>query len=159
ALPVGQNSPQKAPYGLYAEQFSGSSFTSPRAFNRRTWIYRIRPSITHKPFKQVSTGWLRSGPFEEAPPTPDQLRWDPLPLPAEPTDFINGLITMAGNGSPGAQAGAGIHIYAATASMRNRFFYNADGEMLIVPERGRLALHTELGVMAVAPGEICLLPR
>ncbi len=159
ALPVGQNSPQKAPYGLYAEQFSGSSFTAPRAFNRRTWTYRIRPSVTHKPFVRVSNGLLRSGPFDEAAPTPNQLRWDPLPMPAEPTDFIDGLITMAGNGSPGAQLGTGIHIYTATASMRDRFFYNADGEMLIAPERGRLAIHTELGALDLAPGEICVMAR
>jgi len=159
ALPQGQNSPQRAPFGLYAEQFSGTAFTAPRATNRRTWTYRIRPSVTHKPFKQISNGLLRSGPFDEAPPTPNQLRWDPLPLPTEPTDFVDGLITMAGNGSPAAQSGAGIHIYAANAAMRDRFFYNADGEMLVVPERGRLVIHTELGGLDSKPGEICVLPR
>ncbi len=159
ALPQGQNSPQKAPYGLYVEQFSGTAFTAPRGMNRRTWTYRVRPSVTHQPFKQISQGLLRSGPFDEVPPAPNQLRWDPLTLPAEPKDFVEGLITMAGNGSPAAQAGAGIHIYAATASMRNRFFHNADGEMLIVPQQGRLHIYTELGVLEVAPGEMCVLPR
>jgi homogentisate 1,2-dioxygenase len=162
ALPVGQNSPQKAPYGLYAEQFSGSSFTSPRAINRRTWTYRIRPSVTHKPFRQIPNGQkalLRSSPFDETPVTPNQLRWDPLPMPSTPTDFIDGLITMAGCGDLAAQTGAGIHIYACTASMRDKFLYIADGEMLVAPERGRLLIHTELGVLDVAPGEICVLPR
>src|SRR5262249_28796226 len=93
------------------------------------------------------------------PGTPNQLRWDPLPLPTKPTDFIDGLITMAGNGDLAANVGAGIHIYAANDSMRDRFFYNADGEMLITPERGRLMIHTELGVLEVSPGEICVLPR
>ncbi len=159
ALPQGQNSPQRAPFGLYAEQFSGTAFTAPRATNCRTWTYRIRPSVTHKPFRQISNGLLRSGPFDETPPPPNQLRWDPLPLPTEPTDFVEGLITMAGNGSPAAQSGAGIHIYAANAAMRDRFFYNADGEMLVVPERGRLMIHTELGGLDAKPGEICVLPR
>jgi homogentisate 1,2-dioxygenase len=159
ALPVGQNSPQKAPFGLYAEQFSGSPFSAPRAMNRRTWLYRIRPSVLHKPFRQISNNLIRSAPFNETPSTPNQLRWDPLPLPKRPTDFIDGLTTMGGNGDVGASAGAGIHIYATNSPMRDRFFYNADGEMLIVPERGRLLIHTELGRLEVAPGEICVLPR
>lgn len=159
ALPQGQNSPQRAPLGLYAEQLSGTAFTAPRDVNRRTWTYRIRPSATHKSFRQISNNLLRSSPFNEAPATPNQLRWDPLPPPTEPTDFIDGLITMAGNGDLSAQAGAGIHIYAANDSMRDRFFYNADGEMLIVPQLGRLLIHTELGALDVAPGEICVLQR
>jgi len=159
ALPQGQNSPQRAPLGLYAEQFNGTAFTAPRATNRRTWTYRIRPSVTHQPFKQIQNGLLRSGPFEEAPSTPNQLRWNPLPLPTEPKDFIDGLITIAGNGSPALQSGTGIHIYTATASMRDRFFYNADGELLIVPQQGLLAIATELGMLAVQPGEMCVLPR
>jgi homogentisate 1,2-dioxygenase len=159
ALPVGQNSPQKPPFGLYAEQFNGSPFSAPRATNRRSWLYRIRPSVLHKPFRQISHGLIRTGPFNEVPSTPNQLRWDPLPLPKRPTDFIDGLMTMGGNGDVGASAGAGIHIYAANAPMRDRFFYNADGEMLIVPERGGLLIHTELGKLEVAPGEICVLQR
>jgi homogentisate 1,2-dioxygenase len=160
ALPVGQNSPQRAPFGLYAEQFSGSPFTAPRTLNRRSWLYRIRPSVLHKPFKQIDHGLLRTAPVRETQClTPNQLRWDPLPLPKKPTDFVAGLMTMAGNGDAGASAGAAIHIYAANTPMRDRFFYNADGEMLIVPERGRLLIQTELGILEVAPGEICALPR
>ncbi len=152
-LPQGQNSPQKVSYGLYAEQLSGTAFTVPRNANRRSWLYRIRPSVQHKPFKQIPNGLLRSGPFSEATPTPNQLRWNPLPIPAEPTDFVDGLITIAGND------GIGIHIYAANRSMQDRFFYNADGELLVVPQLGRLRFHTELGVLEVTPGEICVVPR
>jgi homogentisate 1,2-dioxygenase len=160
ALPVGQNSPQRAPFGLYAEQFSGSPFTAPRTLNRRSWLYRIRPSVLHKPFKQIDHGLLRTAPVRETQSlTPNQLRWDPLPLPQKPTDFVAGLMTMAGNGDAGASTGAAIHIYAANTPMRDRFFYNADGEMLIVPERGRLLVQTELGILEVSPGEICALPR
>ncbi len=159
ALPQGQNSPQRAPLGLYAEQFSGTAFTAPRAANRRAWTYRIRPSVAHKPFRQITNNLLRSSPFNEATATLNQLRWDPLPLPTEPTDFIDGLMTMAGNGDLSVNAGAGIHIYAVNDSMRDRFFYNADGEMLIAPQLGRLLIRTELGALDVAPGEICILPR
>ncbi len=159
ALPQGQNSPQKAPLGLYTEQFSGTSFTAPRAVNRRTWTYRIRPSVTHKPYQEISAGLIRSGPFTEVPTPPNQLRWDPLPLPEKPTDFVDGLITLGGNGDPAMHAGVAIHLYAATASMADRYFYSADGEFLLVPQLGKLAIHTELGVLHVAPGEIAVLPR
>jgi homogentisate 1,2-dioxygenase len=159
ALPEGQNAPQKAPYGLYTEQFSGTPFTAPRAANRRTWCYRIRPSVTHKPFSEIPVRLLRSGPFLEAPTPPNQLRWDPLPFPAEPTDFVDAIVTLGGNGDPAMQSGVAIHVYAADAPMRNRFFYNADGEMMLVPQQGKLLLSTELGVLEAAPGEICVLPR
>jgi homogentisate 1,2-dioxygenase len=159
ALPEGQNSPQRAPLGLYTEQLSGSAFTAPRAANRRTWTYRIRPSVTHKPFEEIPSGLIRSGPFVEVPTPPNQMRWDPLPLPAEPTDFVEGLVTLGGNGDPAMQTGLAIHLYAANRSMEGRYFYTADGELLIVPQAGRLILHTELGVLEIAPGEIGLVPR
>jgi homogentisate 1,2-dioxygenase len=162
ALPVGQNAPQRSKLGLYTEQFSGTSFTAPRAVNRRTWTYRIRPSVTHKPYgtyEGASTSLLRSGPFTEVNTSPNQMRWDPAPIPETETDFVDGVITMGGNGDPAMQAGVAIHIYAANASMRKRFFYNADGEMLLIPQEGALTLATELGVLAVAPGEIAVIPR
>jgi homogentisate 1,2-dioxygenase len=159
ALPRGQNSPQHHPLGLYAEQFSGTPFTAPRAANRRTWLYRIRPSVTHQPFQEMPQGRIRSGPFDEVPPTPNQLRWDPLPIPEGPTDFVDGIVTMAGNGDPALQTGVGVHIYAANTSMQDRFFYDADGELLIVPQLGNLSLFSELGILAVGPGEICVIPR
>jgi homogentisate 1,2-dioxygenase len=158
ALPVGQNSPQRAPYGLYAEQLSGTAFTAPRAANRRSWLYRIRPSAVHEPFRMIGNGGIESR-FDTTPTPPNQLRWDPLPIPQEPTDFIDGLVTMAGNGDPAAMTGCGIHMYVANRSMVGRFFYNADGELLIVPQQGRLDLATELGRLIVEPQEIAVIPR
>ena len=159
ALPVGRNSPQKVAYGLYAEQISGTPFTAPRKENQRNWFYRIRPSVVHKPFHEIDSGLLRSGPFDEVPPTPSQMRWNPLPIPSEPTDFVDGLVTMAGNGDPGTQIGLAIHLYAANRSMEDRFFYNADGEMLIVPQLGTLTIHTECGILDVPPLHIGVIPR
>ncbi len=159
ALPKGQNSPQKHPLNLYAEQFSGTAFTAPRSSNRRTWCYRIKPSTVHKPYVEIPNSLLRSWPSAEARTTPNQLRWDPLPIPAEKTDFVSGLTTMGGNGNAALQTGVAIHIYCANASMDRRFFWNADGEMLIVPQQGRLLFFTELGRIELAPGEICLIPR
>lgn len=158
ALPVGQNSPQRPPYGLYAEQLSGTAFTAPRHANRRTWLYRIRPAAQHRPFKRIEDGWLTSE-FSQVDAPPNQLRWDPLPLPTRPTDFVQGLVTFAGNGDPHAQSGTGIHLYAANRSMTDRVFYNADGEMLIVPQQGRLRFATELGLIDAEPQEIVVIPR
>src|SRR5580692_1775907 len=110
-LPRGQNSPQKVAHGLYTEQLSGTAFTAPRGINRRTWLYRMRPSVAHKPFEPILQRSLRSAPFDEVPTPPNQLRWMPIPIPAEPTDFIDGLITMAGNGNTHTHSGVAIHIY------------------------------------------------
>src|SRR5512142_2016553 len=159
ALPVGRNAPQRAPYGLYAEQLSGTAFTAPRHANRRSWLYRIRPAVLHGAFEPLAQPLLATAPFAETNTSPNQLRWDPFPLPDAPTDFVEGLATIAGNGDAAAQAGIGIHVYACNRAMRERFFYDADGELLIVPERGSLRLATELGILDVAPGEIALLPR
>jgi len=159
ALPAGQNAPQSHPLGLYTEQFSGTPFTAPRATNRRTWTYRIRPSVTHRPYEEIPMGLIRSGPFNETSTTPNQLRWDPLPLPEQNTDFLDGIVTLGGNGDPALQIGVAIHLYAANTSMDGRFFSNADGELLIVPQLGALRLATELGILEVTPGEICVIPR
>jgi homogentisate 1,2-dioxygenase len=159
ALPVGQNSPQRAPHGLYTEQMSGTPFTAPRATNRRSWLYRIRPSVMHKPFQPAERRMLRSTPFDEVQTPPNQMRWDPIDVPAEPTDFVEGLVTIAGNGDASAHSGVAIHLYAANQSMEKRVFYNADGEMLIVPQEGRLVFHTEFGRIGVTPGEICVIQR
>ena len=158
ALPVGRNSPQKCPYGLYAEQFSGTAFTAPRSANRRSWLYRIRPGVMHRPFEQMANGRLVSR-FDEIATPPHQLRWDPLPIPTEPTDFVAGIVTMAGNGDLAAHDGCGIHLYTANRSMSDRYFYNADGEMLIVLQQGRLRFATELGVIEAEPHEIVVIPR
>ena len=158
ALPRGRNSPQRCPYGLYAEQFSGTAFTAPRHANRRSWLYRIRPSVAHGPFEP-----LAGDPFADAasaaPPSPAQLRWDPLPMPSAATDFVAGLVPMAHTGSPEAQTGCGIHLYAANRSMQGRFFYSADGEWLIVPQLGALVIDTELGRLEIEPQQIAVIPR
>ncbi len=161
ALPVGQNSPQKAPLGLYTEQLSGTAFTAPRATNRRTWTYRIRPSVTHKPFHELPAdlGLFRSGPFTEIPAPPNQMRWNPIPMPEKKTDFVDGIVTMGGSGDPAMQIGVGLHLYTANAPMQGRYFYNADGEMMLIPQQGKLAVHTELGILDLAPGEIGVVPR
>jgi len=158
ALPVGQNSPQRVAHGLYAEQISGTAFTAPRAANRRTWTYRIRPGAMHEPFQRMEDRRIVSR-FDEIPASPNQMRWDPLPIPSSPTDWLDGLVTMAGNGSPASMSGLAIHMYAANRSMRDRFFYDADGELLVVPQQGRLRIATELGRLDVAPQEICVIPR
>ena len=159
ALPVGKNSPQRTPFGLYAEQLSGTAFTAPRSENRRSWLYRLRPSAAHPPFRPLPAGALRSGPFDEVPPSPNRLRWSPLPIPEAPTDFVDGLFTLGGNGSPAMGAGTSIHVYAANRSMKDRVLFDADGEMLIVPQLGALRLATELGLLEIAPGEIAVVPR
>jgi len=158
ALPVGRNSPQRAPYGLYAEQLSGTAFTAPRADNRRSWLYRIRPSAMHRPFERIGDGRIVSR-FDDVEATPNQLRWNPMPMPSAPTDFVDGLVTMAGNGGPMAQTGAAALLYAANRSMTKRAFYNADAEMLIVPQLGRQRFVTELGTIDVEPQEIVVIPR
>jgi len=160
ALPHGQNAPQRAPLGLYAEQLSGTAFTAPRAHNRRSWLYRIHPASQHRPFTLLENTRVVSD-FHVMPPTPpNQLRWDPLPLPPihSETDFIDGLVTMAGNGSAEAMSGCAVHLYAANRAMQ-RCFYSADGEWLIVPQQGRLEIATELGLIEVEPQEIAVIPR
>ena len=158
ALPQGRNSPQRVPMGLYAEQISGTAFTAPRASNRRSWLYRIRPAAVHGDFSPITMPlWLST--FDGAISPPSQMRWSPREQPHQATDFIEGMFTMGGNGSPAAQTGCAIHVYAINQSMENRFFYNADGEMLIVPQQGRLRFETEMGVLEVEPQEIVVIPR
>ncbi|HEY1748507.1 MAG TPA: homogentisate 1,2-dioxygenase [Xanthobacteraceae bacterium] len=159
ALPVGRNSPQRPPLGLYAEQISGTSFTTARAENRRTWTYRIQPSVVHRPYGRIDNGLIRSAPFNETEATPTQLRWSPFPIPQNPTDFVEGIVTLGGNGDVATQIGMAIHFYAANRSMNDRCFYNADGEMLIVPQQGRARFFTELGIIDAACGEILVIPR
>ncbi|MGJ7488654.1 homogentisate 1,2-dioxygenase, partial [Variovorax sp. LT2P21] len=154
ALPVGHNSPQQAPLGLYAELLSGTAFTAPRDHNRRTWMYRRRPSAMHEAFARIDDGNWRSGPFTEAETPANRLRWNPWPMPAGDSDFVDGMLTIAGNGDPHAQTGSAVHVYRANRSMDGRYLANSDGELLIVPQHGALLLHTELGRLHVAPGEI-----
>ena len=160
ALPIGQFSPQKVAYGLYAEQFTSTAFTAPRAQNRRTWFYRIRPSAQQGDYLSYAGAKLtRTSPITEQTPVPNMLRWSPLPLPTHAQDFIDGLVTLAANGDAGVQVGIGIHLYLINQSMTDRFFYNADGELLFVPQQGKLRLHTECGLLDIGPGDIAVIPR
>ncbi|MFT3756542.1 MAG: homogentisate 1,2-dioxygenase [Pseudoxanthomonas sp.] len=157
-LPVGRNSPQQVAHGLYAEQLSGTAFTAPRGHNRRSWLYRIRPAVMHGPFAAFAQANFHND-FGRGPVSPEQLRWSPLPIPETPADFVEGLYTIAGNGGADVQVGVGIHLYAANRSMQERFFYNADAELLLLPQQGRLRIATEMGVLAVEPQQIAVIPR
>ncbi|HEY0331567.1 MAG TPA: homogentisate 1,2-dioxygenase [Rhodopseudomonas sp.] len=160
ALPIGRNSPQRAPYGLYAEQLSGSPFTAPRGRNERSWLYRIRPSVQHSgSFAKADCGLWRSAPcFEHEMPIA-QLRWDPPPLLQGQQTFLQGVETMTTAGDVATQAGMAAHIYLITASMLHQHVYDADGELLFVPQQGGLRLVTEFGVISISPGEIAVIPR
>ena len=159
ALVTSRNSPQKVPHGLYAEQINGSAFTVPRHLNLYSWLYRIRPSVLHGEFIPYTEAPLLSSPINSdwTPPTP--MRWNPSTYPEKPTHFIAGLNTFAGNGGIDAGTGAAIHLYCATASMHDLYFYNADGELLIIPQEGGLHVKTEMGELKVMPGEIIVIPR
>ncbi|MCY7338354.1 MAG: homogentisate 1,2-dioxygenase [Sphingomonas bacterium] len=159
ALPKGRNSPQRPAFGLYAEQVSGSAFTAPRAENRRSWLYRMRPTADHRPFARYHGAPLLAPGTVDALIAPNRLRWDPpADLPAD-ADFVDGLVTMLANRDPADLEGIAIHLYRAQKSMVDRLFANADGELLIIPQSGTLRLITELGRIALAPGWIGLIPR
>ncbi len=160
ALPIGRNSPQHVPFGLYAEQLSGTAFTAPRAENRRAWLYRLRPTANHPAFVPYEgASQLKSAPFTDTPPSPNRLRWDPLPWPDAPTDWVDGLVTYGGNGDVGTGTGVAIHLYAADADMTDRVFFSADGEIVIVPQEGRLSIDTEQGRIDIAPLHLAVIPR
>ena len=159
AVPIGRNSPQKGPLGLYAEQLSGTAFTMSRKENYRSWLYRIRPSVVHGQFKQISNGHWKSAPCLDGPATPMQLRWNPLPPLSTSKDFIDGIETFAMNGSADGRTGSAVHLYRCNKDMTERFFYNSDGDLLIVPQLGRLFVRTEFGHLEVSPTEIAVVPR
>ena len=161
ALPIGRNSPQNPPLGLYAEQLSGTAFTAPRAHNRRSWLYRIRPSVRHAVgFEAARHDHWKTAPNREALEIPAmQLRWGPLDIPDAPTDFIDGVRTMTTCGDAWTQSGMAAHAFVANTSMTRRYFMNADGEMGVLPEQGSLRLVTEFGILIARPGEIAVIPR
>ncbi len=158
-LPVGRNSPQNVARGLYAELLSGTAFTAPRAANRRTWMYRCRPSARCGRYESFAQPHWKTGAKDGVAAPPDPLRWNPMALPEQPQDFVDGLRTIVVNGDADAQTGIAAHLYLANRSMTDRVLVNADGEMLLVPQQGTLTIRTELGVLSVSPGEIALLPR
>jgi homogentisate 1,2-dioxygenase len=160
ALPNGQNSPQKCPYGLYAEQLSGTPFTAPRGKNERSWCYRIRPSVKHiNRFEKVDMPFWKSAPnILDKIISLGQYRWSPIPSNID-TNFITGMRTMTTAGDVNTQVGMAAHIYVATNSMNNEYFYSADSELLIVPQEGQLRFFTEMGIIDLEPQEIAIIPR
>ncbi|XP_028138785.1 homogentisate 1,2-dioxygenase [Diabrotica virgifera virgifera] len=160
SLPPDQNSPQKCPYGLYAEQLSGSAFTAPRSENKRTWFYRIRPSVLHKPFESIKSSDV-SHNWDEEEPNPNQLLWDPFEMPpnSKKVDFVEGLHTVAGAGDSKCKTGLAIHVFSCNTSMKNKAFYNSDGDFLIVPQTGNLHIKTEFGKIKAIPNEIVVIQQ
>jgi homogentisate 1,2-dioxygenase len=158
ALPEGRNSPQRPAYGLYAEQLSGTAFTAPRHENRRSWLYRMRPTADHRPFERYEGASLLAPGTVGEPVAPNRLRWDPPELPSN-TDFIDGMVTMMANREPASLEGVAIHLYRASRSMTDRLFVGADGELLLIPQAGTLRLFTEFGRMELPPGWVGLIPR
>ncbi len=160
ALPKNQNSPQISPQGLYAEQLSGTAFTAPRDHNLKSWLYKLYPSVVHSDYAPYEGPKLfESGPFNKIHASPKQLRWDPLSAPTSSVGFLESLITVAGNGSPQIQDGSAIHLYCFNDTQKHRYFYNADGDLLFVPQEGTLSLHTEMGILEVEPLEIAVIPK
>ncbi len=159
ALPKGRNSPQQPAFGLYSEQLSGSSFTAPRHENRRSWLYRMRPTADHRPFVRYEGAKLFAPGTVKEPLAPNRLRWSPQDdLPAD-ADFVDGMVTMLANRAPEDLEGVAVHLYRASKSMVRRVFVDADGELLIIPQSGDLRVVTELGTMLVSPGSVGLVPR
>jgi homogentisate 1,2-dioxygenase len=158
ALPKGRNSPQRPAFGLYAEQLSGSSFTSPRHENRRSWLYRMRPTADHRPFTRYDGARLFAVAACAEPLAPNRLRWNPPELP-DGTDFVDGLATMLQARTPEDLEGVAVHVYRATKGMDSRVFVDADGELVIIPQEGSIDIQTELGRMEVAPGSVGIVPR
>ena len=161
ALPQGQNSPQKCAYGLYAEQLSGSPFTAPRSTNERSWLYRMRPSVRHGGrYERIDVPLWKTAPEGEPHDLPlGQYRWNPLPMPDSPTDFIDGVRTMTSTGDARQHVGMATSLYTVTSSMDKRVLINADAEMMIVPQSGAMEIFTEMGRIPVSPGQITVIPR
>ncbi|HET6940892.1 MAG TPA: homogentisate 1,2-dioxygenase [Sphingomicrobium sp.] len=159
ALPKGRNSPQRPAFGLYAEQLSGSAFTAPRNENRRSWLYRLRPTADHRPFAPYEGAKLFAPGTVKEPLAPNRLRWNPPSDLPEGCDFVDGMATMLANRDPSDLEGVAVHLYRAQKCMENRVFVDSDGELLIIPQEGAIEVQTELGRIEAGPGDVALVPR
>lgn len=159
-LPVGQNSPQRVAHDLYTEQISGTAFTVERARNRRSWLYRRRPSVRHLTgFRSVERSVWGTAPLSAPQPPPAQHRWDPPAIDAATgATWLSGMTGMVAAGDASAQTGASVGVYRCDTSMHDEVFASADGELLIVPQLGELLLVTEFGRLIVGPGEVAVVP-
>jgi len=164
ALPIAQSNPQKCPYNAYCELLSGTSFTTPRANNQRTWFYRTHPTAGHPPMKpadpaQVSEQCISD--FSSQPVNPNQFRWSPFPLPEanQSVDFLQGIKTITGSGAPDTKHGIAIHMYTFNTQMKDKAYVNSDGDYLFVPQQHGIEVQTECGLMKVPVGHICVVPR
>lgn len=162
ALPRGRNNPRKVPFGLYTEQLSGTAFTAPRSVNRRTWLYRIQPSVvgSHAPLQPFEQEYFGNQTPESFQLDPNPMRWKPMPLEeGDECNFVTGMKTLMTSGSPLGKDGLSISMYCFSQDMRDEHFYNSDGDFLIVPQHGSLKITTELGRLIVHAQEICVIPR
>ena len=128
-------------------------------------MYRVRPSVAHRALRRLQDNPDTEATFTPLNPRvsylPAQLAWDPFHFPAarEEVDFVQGIKTVGGNGDPTQNEGLAIHVYAANTGMGRRAYCSTDGDMLILPQQGRLDVQTELGRMMVAPGELCVVQK
>jgi homogentisate 1,2-dioxygenase len=156
ALPIGQNSPQKPAYGLYAEKFSGTAFTAPRHQNQQTWLYRILPAAAHRNFEPLNSDLHIKQTIHQIP---NQLRWNPFDLD-HTVDWIHSLKRISEAGDPTMKSGLAIYIFATGKDMAaNEAFYSADGDFLIVLQHGVLDIQTEMGKILLRANEIAVIPR
>ena len=162
ALPRGRNNPRKVPFGLYTEQLSGTAFTAPRCVNRRTWLYRIQPSVvgSHALLQPCEQKFFGNHDPDGFQLDPNPMRWKPMPLEeGDGCNFLTGMKTLMASGSPLSKDGLTISMYTFSQDMIDDHLYNSDGDFLIVPQHGSLKIITELGRLIVHPKEICVIPR
>ena len=159
ALPTDQNNPQNCPMDLFAEQLSGTAFTAPRAKNKKSWLYKLKPSVIDKEFKLIESHLFLTPDFSNNTHLPTPMRWDPMEYPSKPTSFIESLTTYVGNGNPKTKSGCAIHLYACNQPMEDTYFYNSDGDFLVVPQEGELLIKSEFGLLSVTPSEVIIIPR
>ncbi|KAK1641007.1 homogentisate 1,2-dioxygenase [Colletotrichum phormii] len=163
-LPRSCNVPQKVKYNLYSEQLNGSTFVASRTDIQNAWFYRVFPSVAHGDITKMPRNPDIESRFtsgnENVEFVPGGLCWRAFPVPkaGDPTiDFVQGLKTIVGNGESTTKDGLAVHVYAANSSMKKRAFCSNDGDMLFVPQTGRLDIQTEFGRMMVRPGELAVI--